>query len=69
MMRKLDALIMPHDPVMLEAIDVMKRYHDAQQAGKPDAEIERLRQATQRLFQAISDYQLAALGHQPLVRH
>lgn len=68
-MRKLDAMIMPDDPVMLEAIEALKRYHQAKEAGKPEAEIERLRREAEQHFQSINDYQLAALGHQPLIRH
>lgn len=69
MKRKFDAMIMPDDPVMLAAIEALKRYHQAQEAGKPKAEVERLRLEAELHFQSINDYQLAALGRQPLVRH
>ncbi len=68
-MRKLDAMIMPDDPAMHEAMEALKRYHKAQEAGKPKAEIERLRHEAEQYFQSINDYQLAVLGHQPLLRH
>ncbi|HGA2317315.1 TPA: hypothetical protein ACIRVE_001861 [Pseudomonas putida] len=69
MKRNLDSMLMPDDPIVQEAVEAMKRYHQAQDTGEPDCEVERLRLAAEQLFQSISDYQLAALGHQPLVRH
>ncbi|MBF8644667.1 hypothetical protein IRZ76_06290 [Pseudomonas pudica] len=69
MKRNVASMLMPDDPVMREAIEAMKRYHQAQEAGEADVEVERLRLTAEQLFQSISDYQLAALGHQPLVRH
>lgn len=45
------------------------RYHQAQEAGLPEAEIERLRLEAEHLFATIGEYQLAALGYQPLTRH
>ncbi|MFG0547125.1 hypothetical protein ACF8FG_18185 [Pseudomonas sp. YQ_6] len=54
---------MPDDPTVQEAVEVMKRYHQAQDAGESDCEVEQLRLAAEQLFQAVSDYQLAALGH------
>lgn len=47
----------------------MKRYHQAQEAGLPEAEVERLRLEAEHLFATIGEYQLAALGYQPLTRH
>ncbi|MBP2081794.1 MULTISPECIES: hypothetical protein [Pseudomonas] len=69
MKRNLDSMLMPDSPAVQEAVEAMKRYHQAQDTGEPDCEVERLRLAAEQLFQSISDYQLAALGHQPLVRH
>lgn len=69
MKRNLNSMLMPDDPVVQEAVEAMKRYHQAQDAGEPDCVVERLRLVAEQLFQSISDYQLAALGHQSLVRH
>lgn len=69
MKRTLEAMIMPGDPLMTQAIDAMKRYHQAQEAGLPEAEVERLRLEAEHLFATIGEYQLAALGYQPLTRH
>lgn len=62
-------MIMPDDPIMLTAIEAMKHYHEAQETGKPEAEVERLRLQAEQAFRSVNDYQLAALGHQPLIRH
>ncbi|MBS7432466.1 hypothetical protein KHW15_10285 [Pseudomonas syringae] len=61
-------MIMLGDPLMTQAIDAMKRYHQAQEAGLPEAEVERLRLEAEHLFTTIGEYQLAALGYQPLTR-
>lgn len=54
-------MIMPDDSRMLEAIDAMKRYHEAQSSGFSEIEVERLRVITEFMFQAIADYNLQAL--------
>lgn len=69
MKRNLAAMIMPDDPVMQAAIEAMRLYHLAQQAGLPETEVERLRLEAEQHFQSINDYQLAVLGYQPLTRH
>ncbi|EPM43177.1 hypothetical protein SAMN05444507_11135 [Pseudomonas syringae] len=68
MKHTLEAMIMLGDPLMTQAIDAMKRYHQAQEAGLPEAEVERLRLEAEHLFTTIGEYQLAALGYQPLTR-
>ena len=69
MKRNLALMITPDDPVMRAAIEAMRRYHLDQQAGLSEAEVERLRLKAEQHFQSINDYQLAALGQQPLTRH
>ena len=69
MARDLSKILMPDDPIMLEAIESLKRYHQAQASCMPMAEIEKLRLIAEQHFEQISQYQLAALGHQPLIRH
>jgi hypothetical protein len=44
------------------AVDAMKRYHEAQASGEPVEEVERLRLIAESQFQAVNDYQLRALG-------
>ncbi|MDG9892139.1 MULTISPECIES: hypothetical protein [Pseudomonas] len=36
----------------------MRQYHEAEAAGQPQEEVERLRLLAESLFQAVSDYQL-----------
>lgn len=69
MKRNIKAMIMPDDPIMVDAVRAMERYYQAKEAGRSESEVERLRQEAEQRFQSISDYQLAALGHQPLKRH
>ncbi|WP_282362124.1 hypothetical protein [Pseudomonas sp. PS01300] len=62
MARSLEGMIMPYGPEMQQAIEVMKRYHEARDAGAPAVEVERLRVLAESLFQWIIDYQLKILG-------
>lgn len=34
MVRDFSKMLMPNDPIMLEAIEAMKRYHEAQAGGR-----------------------------------
>ncbi|EGB96022.1 hypothetical protein G1E_25771 [Pseudomonas sp. TJI-51] len=45
-----------------DAVEAMKRYHQAQADGLSPSEVERLRLIAESQFQAITDYQLRALG-------
>lgn len=36
-------MIMPNDPIVVEAVEAMKRYHEALETDEPPAEIARLR--------------------------
>lgn len=55
--------------MLLEALEALRTYHNAQAAGVPAEEVERLRVIAESAYQAVTDYQLYALGHQPLIRH
>jgi hypothetical protein len=50
------------EPLIQQAIDAMRLYHEAQDYGAPSEEIERLRLLAESLFQAVSDYQLRAVA-------
>lgn len=54
--------LLPDDPMYADAVAAMRRYHEAQAAGQPAEEVERLRQIAESQFQAVNDYQLRALG-------
>ncbi|HDS1693703.1 hypothetical protein GEV38_07095 [Pseudomonas sp. 13159349] len=55
-------VLMPDHPMYTDAVDAMRRYHEAQGAGRPADEVERLRLIAESQFQAVTDYQLKALG-------
>jgi len=50
------------EPLIQQAIDAMREYHQAQDRGAPAAEIERLRVLAESLFQVVSDYQLRVIA-------
>ncbi|GGU54055.1 hypothetical protein GCM10009504_08710 [Pseudomonas laurentiana] len=50
------------EPLMQQAIDAIPQYHKAE-------EVERLCLLAESLFQAVTDYQLQALGRQKLPLH
>ncbi len=45
-----------------DAVDAMKRFHEAQAMGKAAEEIEHLRLIAEAQFQAVNDYQLKESG-------
>ena len=57
-----DCLSQAGELLVHQAIDAMRRYHQAQDNGAPAEEIERLRLLAESLFQAVSDYQLRAVA-------
>lgn len=69
MKRTLEGMILAGEPLMQQAIDALRRYHEAEDSGAASEEVERLRLLAESLYQAVTDYQLYALGHQDLVRH
>lgn len=50
------------EPLMQQAIEALRRYHEAKAAAGPPDEIERLKMLAESLLQAVSEYQLRALG-------
>jgi len=50
------------EPLMQQAVDAMREYHQAQDRGAPAEEIERLRVLAESLFQVVSDYQLRVIA-------
>jgi len=65
--RTIEGMIEAGEPLIQEAIAALRRYHEAQAAGEAPDQVERLRLIAESAYQA--DYQLYALGHQPLIRH
>ncbi|WP_176515208.1 hypothetical protein ACUDA6_18240 [Pseudomonas ceruminis] len=50
------------EPLIQQAVDAMREYHQAQDIGAPPAEVERLRLQAESLFQAVSDYQFRVIA-------
>lgn len=55
-------VLMPDDPMYTEAVEALKRFHEAEADGVTGAELERLRLIAEHQFQAVADYQLGALA-------
>ncbi|PXX72604.1 hypothetical protein D906_00591 [Pseudomonas sp. LAIL14HWK12:I1] len=53
---------MPDHPLYTEAVEALKSYHQAEADGVEGMELERLRLMAEHRFQAVTDYQLRALG-------
>ncbi|NTY90428.1 hypothetical protein [Pseudomonas putida] len=61
-MSKLPEILPPDHPLYVEAVEAMRRYHEAQATGAPENDVERLRLIAESLFQAVTDYQMKAFG-------
>lgn len=62
MKRTLQGMIEAGEPLMQQALDALRCYHEAEAAGEPPEVIERLRLLAEYLFRAVSDYQLRSVG-------
>lgn len=51
-------LIEAGEPLIRQALEAIHAYHEAQDAGHPDEEVERLRLLSESLYQVVCDYQL-----------
>lgn len=60
--KDLSKVLMPDDPMYTEAVNALRRFHEAQAGGVTGAELERLRLIAEQQFQAVTDYQLGTLG-------
>lgn len=60
--KDLSKVLLPDHPMYTDAVDALKRYHQAQANGVTGIELERLRLMAEHQFQAVTDYQLRALG-------
>ncbi len=56
------------EPLMREAVDALRRFHQAQ-GKEPAEEVERLQLEAEALFTAVSEYQRQALGGPPPSLH
>ncbi|MBH3391067.1 hypothetical protein I5S62_18340 [Pseudomonas putida] len=62
MKKDLSKVLLPDHQMYSDAVDALKRYNQAQAKGVTGAELERLRLMAEHQFQAVTDYQLRALG-------
>ncbi len=69
MKRTIEGMVEAGEPLIQEAITALRQYREAQAAGVAPEQVERLRLIAESAYQAVTDYQLYALGHQPLTRH
>lgn len=60
MKKDLSKVLLPDHPMYTDAVDALKRYHQAQANGVTGTELERLRLMAEHQFQAVTDYQLRA---------
>ncbi|MGE7990320.1 hypothetical protein ACQKPE_04565 [Pseudomonas sp. NPDC089554] len=68
MKRTLSGMIEAGEPLMQDALVALRTYHEAEVSGETPEQFERLRVLAESAFQVVTDYQLYALGHQPLIR-
>ncbi|MEN5216865.1 hypothetical protein ABE484_13495 [Pseudomonas pudica] len=59
-------LVEAGEPLIQQAIDAVREYHQAQDCNAPPEEVERLRLLADSLYQAVIDYQLIQAGQAPV---
>lgn len=65
----LPKILLPDHQAFSDAIEAMKHYHEVRDLDAPPEEVERLKILAESLFQAITDYQLHALGGPGYITH
>lgn len=61
-MKDLDEMIAAGEPLMQQAMDALRRYHEARDSLTPAEEVDRLRLEAESLMEAVQEYQRRALG-------
>ncbi|PSS58917.1 hypothetical protein [Pseudomonas sp. BBP2017] len=69
MKKKSLQVLYPDHSMYKDAVDAMKRFHDARAAGIPAEKVERLRLIAEAHFQAVNEYQRNAFGARLVVSH
>lgn len=69
MKRDVTNVLLPDHQAYSDAMEALKRYHEAKDFGAPREEIERLKNLAESLFQALADYHLRALGGPGFTTH
>jgi hypothetical protein len=67
--RDLSKMLAPDHPMYTDAVEALKQYHQAQADGVSGIELERLGLMAEHRFQAVTDYQLRAMGGPSEVAH
>ena len=57
------------EPLILEALEALRLYREAKTSGRPQEEIDRLQILAESLVQAVTDYQLLAVGDDSIMLH
>lgn len=57
------------EPLILEALEALRLYREAKTSGRPQEEIDRLKILAESLVQAVTDYQLLAVGDESITLH
>lgn len=57
------------EPLILEALEALRLYREAKTSGRPQEEIDRLKILAESLVQAVTDYQLIAVGDDSIKLH
>lgn len=68
-MRDFSSVLHPDHAMYTEAVEALKRYHEAQANGVAGPALERLRLLAEHRFQAVTDYQLRAMGGPSATSH
>ena len=57
------------EPLILEALEALRLYREAKTSGRLQEETDRLKMLAESLVQAVTDYQLLAVGADSIKRH
>lgn len=68
-MKELAKKIAAGDPLVQQAMEAMRRYHEARNSLTSAEEVEPLRLEAESLYQAVTEYQLRSLGGEGATRH
>ena len=57
------------EPLILEALEALRLYREVKASGRPQEEFDRLQILAESLVQAVTDYQLLAVGDDSIMLH
>lgn len=62
MKRTLLGMAKAGEPLLRQALEAVRAYHQAEAEGRPEAEVDRLRLEADHLYQTVIDFQLQSAG-------